>query len=178
MHMLPSVLKHHKNCKSDLHVALCNNIPRHDHTHLQSINLTASAAKRIDHSKDLLVMSGYDSHWATRVQAGIMAWNYRHNYWITRLMSSCLREHCFLLSLERKVWPKTLSLSLSRERERDGYGHWSLLLFPDRTFHKSSKMIMAVKVLALDATPEEQKQIKSELEILHKVSLESNQTTM
>ena len=28
---------------------------------------------------------------------------------------------------------------------------------------------MAVKVLALDATPEEQKQIKSELEILHKV---------
>ena len=30
-------------------------------------------------------------------------------------------------------------------------------------------MVMAVKVLALDATPEEQKQIKSELEILHKV---------
>ena len=30
---------------------------------------------------------------------------------------------------------------------------------------------MAVKVLALDATPEEQKQIKSELEILHKVFL-------
>ena len=39
-----------------------------------------------------------------------------------------------------------------------------------RTFHKLSKMIMAVKVLVLDATPEEQKQIKSELEILHKVS--------
>ena len=33
-----------------------------------------------------------------------------------------------------------------------------------------SKIIMAVKVLALDATPEEQKQIKSELEILHKVT--------
>ncbi len=38
-----------------------------------------------------------------------------------------------------------------------------------RTFHQMSKIIMAVKVLALDATPEEQKQIKSELEILHKV---------
>ena len=36
-----------------------------------------------------------------------------------------------------------------------------------------SKIIMAVKVLALDATPEEQKQIKSELEILHKVILSS-----
>ena len=33
-----------------------------------------------------------------------------------------------------------------------------------------SKIIMAVKVLALDATPEEQKQIKSELEILHRVT--------
>ena len=39
-----------------------------------------------------------------------------------------------------------------------------------RTFHQMSKIIMAVKVLALDATPEEQKQIKSELEILHKVT--------
>ena len=38
-----------------------------------------------------------------------------------------------------------------------------------RTFHQSSKIIMAVKVLALDATTEEQKQIMAELEILHKV---------
>lgn len=37
-----------------------------------------------------------------------------------------------------------------------------------RTFHQPSKIIMAVKVMALDATPEEQRQIKSELEILHK----------
>ena len=38
-----------------------------------------------------------------------------------------------------------------------------------RTFHQPSKIVMAVKVLALDVTQEEQKQIKSELEILHKV---------
>ncbi len=38
-----------------------------------------------------------------------------------------------------------------------------------RTFHQSSKIVMAVKVLALDVTAEEQKQIKAELEILHKV---------
>lgn len=38
-----------------------------------------------------------------------------------------------------------------------------------RTFHQSSKIVMAVKVLTLDATPEEQRQIKAELEILHKV---------
>lgn len=38
-----------------------------------------------------------------------------------------------------------------------------------RTFHQPSKIVMAVKVLALDVTPEEQKQIKAELEILHKV---------
>ena len=38
-----------------------------------------------------------------------------------------------------------------------------------RTFHQPSKIIMAVKVLVLDATPEEQRQIKAELEILHKV---------
>ena len=38
-----------------------------------------------------------------------------------------------------------------------------------RTFHQPSKIIMAVKVLALDVTAEEQKQIKAELEILHKV---------
>ena len=37
-----------------------------------------------------------------------------------------------------------------------------------RTFHHPSKIIMAVKILTLDATPEEQKQIKAELEILHK----------
>jgi len=37
-----------------------------------------------------------------------------------------------------------------------------------RTFYQPSKIIMAVKVLTLDATPEEQKHIKSELEILHK----------
>ena len=39
-----------------------------------------------------------------------------------------------------------------------------------RTFHQPSKIIMAVKILTLDATPEEQRQIKAELEILHKVS--------
>ena len=39
-----------------------------------------------------------------------------------------------------------------------------------RTFHQPSKIVMAVKVLALDVTLEEQKQIKAELEILHKVS--------
>jgi mitogen-activated protein kinase kinase 5 len=37
-----------------------------------------------------------------------------------------------------------------------------------RTFHTPSKVIMAVKVLPLDATPDEQRQIISELEILHK----------
>lgn len=37
-----------------------------------------------------------------------------------------------------------------------------------RTFHQPSKIVMAVKVLALDVTLEEQKQIKAELEILHK----------
>lgn len=37
-----------------------------------------------------------------------------------------------------------------------------------RTFHSSSKLIMAVKILTLDATPDEQRQIISELEILHK----------
>lgn len=39
-----------------------------------------------------------------------------------------------------------------------------------RTFHQPSKIIMAVKVLALDVTPEEQKQMEAELQILHKVS--------
>lgn len=39
-----------------------------------------------------------------------------------------------------------------------------------RTFHQPSKIVMAIKVLALDVTLEEQKQIKAELEILHKVS--------
>lgn len=37
-----------------------------------------------------------------------------------------------------------------------------------RAFHTPSKVIMAVKVLALDATPDEQRQIMSELEILHR----------
>lgn len=37
-----------------------------------------------------------------------------------------------------------------------------------RTFHQPSKIIIAVKVLALDATPDEQRHIMSELEILHK----------
>ncbi len=41
-----------------------------------------------------------------------------------------------------------------------------------RTFHQPSKIVMAVKVLALDVTAEEQKQIKAELEILHKVGVE------
>lgn len=45
-----------------------------------------------------------------------------------------------------------------------------------RTFHQSSKIVMAVKVLALDVTLEEQKQIKSELDILHKVRTESLST--
>lgn len=39
-----------------------------------------------------------------------------------------------------------------------------------RTFHQPSKIVMAVKVLALDVTLEEQRQIKAELDILHKVS--------
>ncbi len=38
-----------------------------------------------------------------------------------------------------------------------------------RAFHQPSRIIMAVKVLTLDATPEEQRQIMSELEILHRV---------
>ncbi|CAI8006468.1 Dual specificity mitogen-activated protein kinase kinase 5 [Geodia barretti] len=37
-----------------------------------------------------------------------------------------------------------------------------------RTFHQPSKVIMAVKVIALDATQEEQRQIMAELDILHK----------
>ena len=54
--------------------------------------------------------------------------------------------------------------------------HWCYLstsLHP-RAFYQPSKIIMAVKVLALDATAEEQRQIKSELEILHKVLLSSS----
>jgi mitogen-activated protein kinase kinase 5 len=37
-----------------------------------------------------------------------------------------------------------------------------------RTFHQPSKVIMAVKVIALDATQDEQRQIMAELDILHK----------
>lgn len=56
-------------------------------------------------------------------------------------------------------------------------GHWHCcylsISFHPRAFYQPSKIIMAVKVLALDATVEEQRQIKSELEILHKVLLSS-----
>ena len=58
-----------------------------------------------------------------------------------------------------------------------GMGHWHCcylsISFHPRAFYQPSKIIMAVKVLALDATVEEQRQIKSELEILHKVLLSS-----
>ena len=40
-----------------------------------------------------------------------------------------------------------------------------------RTFHQPSKIVMAVKVLTLDVTPDEQRQIKAELDILHKVGI-------
>ena len=38
-----------------------------------------------------------------------------------------------------------------------------------RTFHQPSKIIMAVKVITLDTTQEEQRDIKAELDILHRV---------
>ena len=38
-----------------------------------------------------------------------------------------------------------------------------------RTHHIPSRTVMAVKVIQLDATPDEQRKIMSELDILHKV---------
>ena len=54
-------------------------------------------------------------------------------------------------------------------RYRSCCAGWANITCLRRTHHIPSRTVMAVKVIQLDATPDEQRKIMSELDILHKV---------